>query len=181
MKRSARIALLLAMPALLLGGPALAAVPAPVHAAVPAPRPSIASLQQLPVVLMQPYDEHANADAAVAAAFERAKKSHKRVLIDLGGNWCVDCVVLANFLKLPEMQRFMAAHYEMVPVDVGRFDRNQQIAARFGITARLKGVPALLIATPDGKLVNGNDIFATADASSMTPQALANYLAKYAN
>ena len=181
MKRSARTALLLAMPALLLGGPALAAVPAPVHTAVPAPRPSIASLQQLPVVLMQPYDEHANADAAVAAAFERAKKSHKRVMIDLGGNWCVDCVVLANFLKLPEMQRFMAAHYEMVPVDVGRFDRNQQIAARFGITARLKGVPALLIATPDGKLVNGNDIFATADASSMTPQALANYLAKYAN
>ena len=153
----------------------------PALAAVQAPRPSIATLQQLPVVLMQPYDEHANADAAVAAAFERAKKSHKRVLIDLGGNWCVDCVVLANFLKLPEMQRFMAAHYEMVPVDVGRFDRNQQIAARFGITARLKGVPALLIATPDGKLVNGNDIFATADASSMTPQALADYLAKYAN
>ena len=85
------------------------------------------------------------------------RKSHKRVLIDLGGNWCVDCVVLANFLKLPEMQRFIAAHYEMVPVDVGRFDRNLQIPARFGITGRLKGVPALLIATPDGKLVNGND------------------------
>jgi hypothetical protein len=68
-----------------------------------------------------------------------------------------------------------------VSVDVGRFDRNRQIPARFGITGRLKGVPALLIATPDGKLVNGNDIFATADASAMTPQALANYLAKYAN
>ncbi|HEX4117173.1 MAG TPA: thioredoxin family protein [Rhizomicrobium sp.] len=152
----------------------------PVLAAVPAPKPSIATLQQLPVVLMQPYDEHANADAAVAAAFDRAKKSHKRVLIDLGGNWCVDCIVLANFLKLPEMQRFMAAHYEIVAVDVGRFDRNLQIPARFGITGRLKGVPTLLIATQDGKLVNGDDVFATADASSMTPQALAAYLAKYA-
>jgi thiol:disulfide interchange protein len=161
--------------------PVFLLVAAPAFAAVPAPKPSIASLQQLPVVLMQPYDEHADADAAVAAAFERAKKAHRRVLIDLGGNWCVDCVVLSNFLKLPEMQRFMAAHYEMVAVDVGRFDRNQQIPARFRITGRLKGVPALLIATPDGKLVNGDDIFATADASSMTPQALANYLAKYAN
>jgi len=153
----------------------------PALAAVPAPKPSIATLQQLPVVLMQPYDEHANADAMVAAAFDRARKSHKRVLIDLGGNWCVDCVVLANFLKLPEMQRFMAAHYEMVSVDVGRFDRNQQTPARFGITGRLKGVPALLIATPDGELVNGDDVFATADASTMTPQALAAYLAKYAD
>jgi thiol-disulfide isomerase/thioredoxin len=159
--------------ALLMATPALAAVPAP--------KPSIASLQQLPVVLMQPYDEHADADAAVASAFERAKKSHKRVLIDLGGNWCVDCIVLANFLKLPEMQRFMAAHYEIVAVDVGRFDRNQQIPARFGITGRLKGVPALLIATPAGKLVNGDDVFATSDAHTMTPQALAGYLAKYAN
>ena len=163
----------LVIAALLLATPALAAVPAP--------KPSIATLQQLPVVLMQPYDEHANADAAVAAAFDRARKTHKRVLIDLGGNWCVDCIVLANFLKLPEMQRFMAAHYEIVSVDVGRFDRNQQIPARFGITGRLKGVPALLIATPDGKLVNGDDVFATADASTMTPQALAGYLAKYAN
>lgn len=153
----------------------------PAFAAVPAPKPSIASIRQLPVVLMQPYDEHANADAAVVAAFDHAKKSHKRVLIDLGANWCVDCVVLANFLKLPEMQRFMTAHYELVSVDVGRFDRNQQIPARFGITGRLKGVPTLLIVTPDGKLMNGNDVFATADASSMTPQALADYLAKYAD
>jgi thiol:disulfide interchange protein len=163
----------LALAILLLATPALAAVPAP--------KPSITTLQQLPVVLMQPYDEHADADAAVAAAFDRARKSHKRVLVDLGGNWCVDCVVLANFLKLPEMQRFMAAHYEMVSVDVGRFDRNQQIPARFGITGRLKGVPALLIATPDGKLVNGDDVFATSDAYTMTPQALADYLAKYAD
>ena len=165
MKKLALVTLLLATPAL---------------AAVPAPKPSIATLQQLPVVLMQPYDEHADADAMVAAAFDRAKKSHKRVLIDLGGNWCVDCVVLANFLQLPEMHRLMDAHYVIVSVDVGRFDRNQQIPARFGITGRLKGVPALLIATPEGKLVNGDDVFATSDAHTMTPQALADYLAKYA-
>jgi hypothetical protein len=148
----------LALAALLLATPA--------WAAVPAPKPSIATLQQLPVVLMQPYDEHADADAIVAAAFDRAKKSHKRVLID--------------FLQLPEMHRFMDAHYVIASVDVGRFDRNQQIPARFGITGRLKGVPALLIATPDGKLVNGDDVFATSDAHTMTPQALADYLAKYA-
>lgn len=159
--------------ALLLATPALASVPAP--------KLSITDFKQLPVVLTQPYSEGANADGAVAAAFGRAQKSHKRVLIDLGGNWCVDCIVLANFLKLPEMQHFMAAHYEVVTVDVGRFNRNLQIPARFGITKRLEGVPALLIATPDGKLVNGGDVFATVSASEMTPKGLAAYLAKYAN
>lgn len=153
----------------------------PALAAAPAPKPSITSFQQLPVVVMQPYDESANADKAVAAAFARAQKSKKRVLIDLGANWCVDCIVLANFLKLPEMARFMGAHYEVAVVDVGRFNRNLHIPARFGVTQRLEGVPALLIATPDGKLVNGKEIFATATASELTPRAVADYLAKYAN
>jgi len=152
----------------------------PAFAAVPAPKLSIQDFKQLPVVLTQPYDEGADAQAAVATAFARAQKSHKRVLIDLGGNWCVDCIVLANFLKLPEMQRFMAAHYEVVTVDVGRFNRNLQIPARFGITKRLEGVPALLIATPEGQLVNGTNVFATASASEMTPKSVADYLAKYA-
>ena len=152
-----------------------------VLAAVPAPKPSIATLQQLPVVIMQPYNEAANADTDVAAAFARAQKSHKRVLIDLGGNWCGDCLILANFVQLPEMRRFMQAHYEEVSVDVGRFNRNLQIPARFGVTKRLEGVPALLIVTPDGKLVNGDRIFATADARNMTPQSLADYLARYAD
>lgn len=152
----------------------------PALAAVLGPKLSITDFKQLPVVLTQPYDEGANADAAVTAAFARAQKSHKRVLIDLGANWCVDCIVLANFLKLPEMQRFMAAHYEVVTVDVGRFNRNLQIPARYGITKKLEGVPALLIVTPDGKLINDKDVFATASASEMTPKSVTDYLVKYA-
>ena len=156
--------------ALLFAGPAWAATL----------KSPIATMEQLPVVLMQPYDEHANADAAVTAAFARAKKSHKRVLIDLGGNWCVDCVVLANFVEMPTVKKFVGAHYEWVAVDVGRFDRNLQIPARFGLTKRLTGVPTLIIASPDGKQLNQNDVFAVSDARSMTPQAVADYLAKYA-
>lgn len=152
----------------------------PALAAVPAPRPSIATLQDLPITTMQVYDENANADAVVQAAFDRARKSKKRVIIDLGGNWCGDCIVLANFLKLPEMHRFMEKYYEEAQVDVGRFNKNLQVQARFGYKERLKGVPTLLIATPDGKLVNDGDVFAFTDARHMTPQALADYLAKYA-
>ncbi len=92
----------------------------PAFAEVPAPKPSIASLADLPVVIKAPYDEAANADDAVAAAFAKAKVSHKLVLIDLGGNWCPDCIVLANFLRLPEVERFVDRHYEVVAVDVGR-------------------------------------------------------------
>ncbi|HEU0161763.1 MAG TPA: thioredoxin family protein [Rhizomicrobium sp.] len=165
MKTRAALALLMAV-----ATPALAAT---------APTPSIRTLAELPVVTRAPYDEAANADALVRAAFDRAKKSGKRVLLDLGGNWCPDCLVLANFMALPEIRRFVAQHYEVVYVDVGRFDRNLHIPARFGFKDRLKGVPMVIVAEADGRLVNRGDVFATASATSMTPQALAAYLARY--
>ncbi len=148
--------------------------------ALPAPKLTIASLADLPVVQRTPYDEAQNADAAVDAAFARAKKNGKRVLIDLGGNWCGDCIVLANIMQLPQMKSFLEAHFERVSVDVGRFDKNLQIPARFKITNRLEGVPAVIIAEPDGRFVNQGRITALADARHMTPQAIADWLAQWA-
>jgi thiol-disulfide isomerase/thioredoxin len=148
--------------------------------AAPAPKLKLASLANLPVVERHPYDESANADAAVASAFAKARISHKRVLIDLGGNWCGDCLVLANLMQLPDLKPFLKAHYEIVSVDVGRFDKNLQIPARFGITKRLDGVPSVLIVEPDGKtLVDAGHISALADARHMTPQGLADWLAQW--
>lgn len=154
---------------------ALAAAPS---GAAPAPHVSIASLSDLEVP-DAPFDASADADADVDAAVARARKSGKRVLIDLGGNWCADCRILAGLMDLPELHAFLDAHYEVVSVDVGRFNRNLQIPARYGITTRLAGVPAILIVTPDGHLLNGGHISAIQDARRFTPQALADWLAQW--
>jgi len=153
---------------------------ASVATAAAAPKVSIASLTNLPVVERSPYDPNADATAAVDAAFARARKSGKRVLIDVGGNWCPDCIVLANLMQLAELKPFLAAHFEIVSVDVGRFDKNLQIPARFGITERLEGVPSVIVAEPDGRFVNRGRIAALADARHMTPQAIADWLALWA-
>lgn len=148
--------------------------------AAPAPKVSVPTMAELPVVERTPYDEKADAVAAVDAAFSRAKKSGKRVLIDLGGNWCGDCIVLANIMALKEVKPFIASKFEVVTVDVGRFDKNLAIPARFGITKRLEGVPSVIIADADGKFVNEGKISALSDARHMTPQAVADWLAQWA-
>ena len=148
--------------------------------AAPAPQVGIASFAQLATPLPYPYDEHADADAAVAAAKARARAHHKLMLIDLGGNWCGDCRVLAGTMERPEVKAFVDAHYEVVTVDVGRFDKNLQIPARYGITRRLEGVPALLVVEPRGnRLINAGHVAALADARNMSPQALADWLASW--
>ena len=160
---------------------ALALLAAPALAQPAAPRVQATSFEQLARPLPLPYAEGANADAAIAAARARALRGHKRLLIDLGGNWCLDCRLLAGTMDLPEFRRFVARHYEVVTVDVGRFDRNGQVPARYGITGRLAGVPAVLIVDPrTDRLVNKGHETALADARSLTPQALADWLARYA-
>jgi thiol-disulfide isomerase/thioredoxin len=148
--------------------------------AATAPTVSIQSFSQLKLPLPYPYDEKADADAKVAAAKASAKARGKLLIIDLGGNWCGDCRILAGTMDLPELKAFVDAHYQVVTVDVGRFDKNLQVPAHYGITQRLEGVPALLIVDPKtDKLVDGGHIAALADARHMSPQALADWLAQW--
>ena len=146
--------------------------------AAPAPHVATASLAQLQTPLPLPYDPTADAKADVARAEAKAKAEHKLLLIDLGGNWCGDCRVLAGVMRLPEVAAFVNAHYVVVPVDVGRMDRNLDIPGRWG-AHRLEGVPALLVVDSKGKLRDVGHISALADARSMTPQALADWLARW--
>jgi thiol-disulfide isomerase/thioredoxin len=162
---------------------AASALAAPAFAAAPAPKVSIDSFAELKTPLPYPYDEAAGVkatNARVAKARAEAKKAGKLLIVDLGGNWCGDCRVLAGTMDLPELKRFVDAHYEVVFVDVGRFDKNLQVPAAYGITQRLEGVPALLVVDPKtNKLLDAGHVAALADARHMTPQALADWLAQW--
>lgn len=163
-----------------LAAAAAALVAAPAMAA-PAPRLPEASFAALPQPLPLPYDEAADAHKDVAAAIARAKKAHKLVIVDLGGNWCPDCRILAGTMALPSLSPWVKKHYEVVTVDVGRYTKNLDIGAAYGVT-RPKGVPAIFVVDPrTNKLLNPTtSVTALADARSMTPQALADWLAQWA-
>jgi thiol-disulfide isomerase/thioredoxin len=158
-----------------------ATIALPSLAAVPAPRVQASNFDQLAKPLPLPYPAEADATAQVDRARALARRQGKRLLVDLGGNWCGDCRVLAGTMELPEVRRWLQRHYVLVMVDVGRFDKNLHIPARYGITERLKGVPSLLVVDPrNDRLLNGGQTAALASARSMSPQGLADYLARWA-
>src|SRR5437868_3708362 len=161
--------------ALTLAGAPLAA------AAAHAPKLSMQSYAELRTPLPYPYSEQANADRDVARAKARAKAQHKLLMIDLGGNWCGDCRILtATMEQSPQLRAFVEKHYVVVLVDVGRFDRNLQIPAHWGITERLAGVPAILVVEPTtDKLLDPGVVSDIQDARNMAPQALADWLAQW--
>lgn len=163
--------------ALLLATVPVSAGPVSAGERVQAPRLAARSIAALPRPLPAPYDARVDARRAVRAAAQRARASGKRLLIDFGANWCVDCRVLAGVLALPEMRGWTARHFELVQVDIGSFDRNLDIASYFGV--ELGAVPAVLVIdAKTGKLLNRNAVLGLGEAGQMQPQQMADWLAR---
>src|SRR5271165_6942835 len=89
-----------------------------------------------------PAPEKAKPD--LAAALKTAAATHKRVLLDFGGNWCGDCHVLDIYFHDQANSPILEANYVLVHVNIGQYDENQDIAARYMVPIE-KGVPALAV------------------------------------
>lgn len=100
------------------------------------------------------YPPASAAQADVAAALKEAASTHRRVIVDFGGDWCTDCKVLDIRFREPVNAQLLQRHYVVVRVNVGDkgIKENFDLADRFGIPLR-KGVPALAVLEGDGRVV----------------------------
>lgn len=123
------------------------------------------------------YPDIALGHKQVEEAFKTAEKTHRKVLLDFGGNWCPDCLKLAGVFDVPAVQRWLDSNFVVVPVNVGRIDKNLDIASRYGVT--LHEVPTVLILTPDGKLLNQDGSHALGNARAMSAQAVIDLIEQW--
>lgn len=113
-----------------------------------------------------PYDEKADARADLNQALERARSENKRVLVVFGANWCPDCRSLAVKMSRGSLARHVNESYVVTKVDVGRFDRNLDVAQQLGNPVR-KGIPAVAVLANDGRLLKVTEGGELASAKSM--------------
>lgn len=98
-----------------------------------------------------PYDEKADAEVELRHALEAARSDHKDVLVVFGANWCPDCRELDKALH-GSSQTLIAARFDVVKVDVGNFDKNLDIAKRYGNPIK-SGIPAVVVLSADEHLL----------------------------
>ena len=124
--------------------------------------PGLALITTLAVAARSPaadhpiYDESADAHQQIKAAIARASQSGKNVVLDFGANWCLDCHVLDAQMRSPELAQLVERNYVVVHVDVGLYSKNLDVAQKYGIPLR-KGIPALAVLDPHGKLLFSQD------------------------
>lgn len=106
----------------------------------------------VPFVKKNIYSDTANARMDISAAVKKAKAERKRVILDFGGNWCGDCQVLDYYMQDNVNAQLLAKHFVVVHVDIGRFDRNVDVAKQYKVPIE-KGVPALAVLDSNGALL----------------------------
>lgn len=100
----------------------------------------------------QAYDEAADGPAAVAQALTQAQKQAKPVLVVFGANWCGDCVALDRAFQQEPTAGLIQREFVLVKVDVGRFNKHQELAKQYGNPIK-KGIPAAVVLSPQGEVV----------------------------
>jgi thiol:disulfide interchange protein len=98
------------------------------------------------------YSETANPANDIAAAIVQARREHKRILLDFGGNWCGDCQVLDLYYHRSPNAELLAKYFILVHVNIGHMDENVDIAKKYNVPIT-KGVPALAVLDSHGKLL----------------------------
>ena len=114
-----------------------------------------------------PYDESADAKGELERALAAAKSDRKPVLVIFGANWCPDCRALDRTLTGGKNAELVAREFRVVKVDVGQFDRNLDIAARFGNPIK-KGIAAAVVLSPQAEVLYATRAGELADARHMS-------------
>jgi len=145
----------------------------------------VASKRSEPTKLQQPistskviYAPGLDAHDEIKQALARASGEHKNVLIVFGANWCYDCHVLDLAFHRPDLAGVLQRNYEVVHIDVGQGDRNQDIMEQYHVPMK-KGIPALAVLDGKGKLLYSQQGGEFEKARSLAPADLLAFLNKW--
>ena len=110
-----------------------------------------ATAQDLPAK----FDPQRDAAKDVATATALAKTQGKRVLVDVGGEWCKWCHILDRFLAAqPEIKSVLDSRFVWVKVNWSPENKNEAVLSRW---PKIKGYPHLFVLDGDGKLLHSQD------------------------
>jgi thioredoxin 1 len=124
------------------------------------------------------YPDPSEASADIAAALKTAAQTHKRVLLDFGGDWCGDCQVLDIYFHDEKNRPLLEAGFVLVHVNIGHMDANVDIAQKYQIPLQ-RGVPALAVLSDKGVLLYSQKTGEFESMRSMESSAVTSFLTRW--
>jgi thiol:disulfide interchange protein len=126
------------------------------------------------------YPANANASADVAAALAAAGREHREVLLDFGADWCPNCMAIDKIFHSPTVEPLLVNDYVAVAVDVGEWNLNVKLTARY-INLDTSGIPALVVLAPSGKIIATTNSGTFENVTTSNTAEVAAWLTRWAH
>jgi protein disulfide-isomerase len=113
-----------------------------------------------------PYNETADAKVEIKQALTQAAPANTPVIVVFGANWCGDCKMLDAAMKNGASASLLARDFKIVKVNVGRLDKNLDVAKSYGVPLE-NGIPAVAIISTKNEVLYVTKAGELADARKM--------------
>ncbi|KAF0142755.1 MAG: Thiol-disulfide isomerase/thioredoxin domain protein [Stygiobacter sp.] len=88
----------------------------------------------------------------VKTAVDEATKTHKRILLDIGGEWCIWCHRLDKFIEdNDDIKTYLSENFIVIKVNFSQENKNEKFLAQF---PKIPGYPHFFVLDTDGKFLH---------------------------
>ena len=144
------------------------------------PVQGIVNLPELPnSALVDVYDPARNPADDLKQAIHFAQHENKRIMLELGGDWCIWCKYLDEFYKShSDILQFRIDNYVLMKVNVSPENMNEGFLSQYPLAA---GYPHIYILDSDGTFLHSQDTAKLENgADSYVPEKFMAFLQKWA-
>jgi len=133
----------------------------------------------LSVPLPLPYDGKVITEEGLDVLIDHSIGASKQPVIIFGANWCPDCRILEGTLNLPTIKKFNAERFEIIHIDVGRYDQNMSLMKKLRIESKI-GIPRVVILDLSRNHQNTASTSEWTTARDRKQQEIFNYFQRFA-
>ncbi len=125
------------------------------------------------------FDPNRDAVADIRAAVVEARRTGKRIILDIGGDWCQYCHQMDQFFhEHDDVLQIRDKDFITVEVYYGRDNKNQEALARY---SKILGVPHFFVLESDGTLLYSQHVRdLRSGAGTYDTQKMKEFLLKWA-
>jgi hypothetical protein len=129
-------------------------------------------------VLVNVYDPARDPAEDLRLTILIARQENKRILLELGGDWCIWCKYLDTFFSTHEdILQFRAGNFVFVKVNVSSENKNLDFLAQF---PEPDGYPHIFVLDSDGTLLHSQDTGELEQGRSYNPEKFMAFLKEWA-
>ncbi len=134
--------------------PSVEAENLPTASSVPAPA-ATQTTSGLGFYTVEHYGDDRNADEDLSATMVRAATEKKRIILQVGGEWCGWCKLLTGFIeKNNSVRTLLEQNYLLMKVTYTQKQPNEAFLSKY---PKIKGYPHLFVLDAEGKLLHSQD------------------------